>query len=104
MFFYLNAKVFSNDYSTLASSAFVLSDLFHPIISALILKVLLPYRASDGGNEIESIVQFESDCMDSVVGLSRNEVVWCPVCNRNYLTITSCFVMCRCGVYINCKV
>ncbi|CAJ0945971.1 unnamed protein product [Ranitomeya imitator] len=53
--------------------------------------------------EIESIVQFESDCLDSVVGLSRNEVV-CPVCNRNYLTITSCFVMCRCGVYINCKV
>ncbi|XP_069613586.1 RPA-interacting protein [Ranitomeya imitator] len=52
--------------------------------------------------EIESIVQFESDCLDSVVGLSRNEVV-CPVCNRNYLTITSCFVMCRCGVYINCK-
>ncbi|XP_073526645.1 RPA-interacting protein [Phyllobates terribilis] len=52
--------------------------------------------------EIESIVQFENDCLDSVVGLGRNEVV-CPVCNRNYLTITSCFVMCQCGVYINCK-
>ncbi|XP_073446669.1 LOW QUALITY PROTEIN: RPA-interacting protein [Dendrobates tinctorius] len=52
--------------------------------------------------EIESISEFESACLDSVVGLSRNEVV-CPVCNRNYLKITSCFVMCQCGVYINCK-
>ncbi|KAM4045189.1 RPA-interacting protein [Anomaloglossus baeobatrachus] len=52
--------------------------------------------------EIESIVQFENDCLDSVVGLSGNGVV-CPVCHRNYLTITSCFVMCQCGVYINCK-
>ncbi|XP_071992223.1 RPA-interacting protein [Engystomops pustulosus] len=52
--------------------------------------------------EIESIIQFENDCLDSVVGLNGNEVV-CPVCNRNYLTVTSCFVLCQCGVYINCK-
>ncbi|XP_069827232.1 RPA-interacting protein [Dendropsophus ebraccatus] len=53
--------------------------------------------------EIESIVQFENDCLDSVVGLHNGNQVVCPVCNRNNLTVTSCFVLCQCGVYINCK-
>ncbi|PIO26400.1 hypothetical protein AB205_0038360, partial [Aquarana catesbeiana] len=53
--------------------------------------------------EIESILQFEDDCLDSVVGMSAENLIVCPVCNRNYLTVTSCFVLCQCGVYINCK-
>ncbi|XP_075708982.1 RPA-interacting protein [Rhinoderma darwinii] len=52
--------------------------------------------------EIERIIQFEKDCLDSVVGLNNGNIV-CPVCNRNNLTVTSCFVLCQCGVYINCK-
>ncbi|XP_044141274.1 RPA-interacting protein [Bufo gargarizans] len=53
--------------------------------------------------EIERIVQFEAECLDSVVGLNNGNEVVCPVCNRNNLTVTSCFIVCQCGVYINCK-
>ncbi|XP_072271651.1 RPA-interacting protein isoform X2 [Pyxicephalus adspersus] len=53
--------------------------------------------------EIESILQFEDECLDSVVGMNAENLIVCPVCNRNYLTVTSCFVLCQCGVYINCK-
>lgn len=53
--------------------------------------------------EIESIIQFENDCLDSVVGLNNGNEVVCPVCNRNNLTVTSCFVLCQCGIHINCK-
>ncbi|XP_056412355.1 RPA-interacting protein isoform X2 [Hyla sarda] len=53
--------------------------------------------------EIESVIQFENDCLDSVVGLHSGNKVVCPVCHRNNLTVTSCFVMCQCGVYVNCK-
>ncbi|KAM5181649.1 RPA-interacting protein [Mantella aurantiaca] len=53
--------------------------------------------------EFENILQFEDDCMDSVVGMSAENLIVCPVCNRNYLTVTSCFVLCQCGMYINCK-
>ncbi|XP_063809746.1 RPA-interacting protein isoform X2 [Pseudophryne corroboree] len=53
--------------------------------------------------EIESILQFEDECLDSVVGLNSLNQIVCPVCNRNNLTVTSCFVLCQCGVYINCK-
>ncbi|KAM4699145.1 RPA-interacting protein [Discoglossus pictus] len=50
--------------------------------------------------EIESIVQFEEDCLDSVVGFNSVDQTVCPVCNLNYLTVTSCFILCQCGVYI----
>ncbi|XP_075051062.1 RPA-interacting protein isoform X2 [Mixophyes fleayi] len=50
--------------------------------------------------EIESIIQFEEECLDSVVGLNNVNQIVCPVCNRNNLTVTSCFVLCQCGVYI----
>ncbi|KAM3935953.1 RPA-interacting protein isoform 2-T2 [Leptodactylus fuscus] len=53
--------------------------------------------------EIERIIEFENDCLDSVVELSNENEVVCPVCNRHYLTVTSCFILCQCGVYINCK-
>ncbi|XP_018408873.1 PREDICTED: RPA-interacting protein [Nanorana parkeri] len=53
--------------------------------------------------EIESILQFEEDSLYSVVGMNAEHLIVCPVCNRNYLTVTSCFVLCQCGVYINCK-
>ncbi|KAG9466697.1 hypothetical protein GDO78_016256, partial [Eleutherodactylus coqui] len=52
--------------------------------------------------ETENVTQFENNCLDSVVGLN-NESVVCPVCNRNNLTVMSCFILCQCGVYINCK-
>ncbi|KAM9320789.1 RPA-interacting protein [Gastrophryne carolinensis] len=53
--------------------------------------------------EMENILQFEEECLDSVLGMNAEAQIVCPVCNRNYLTITSCFVLCPCGVYINCK-
>ncbi|XP_053563487.1 RPA-interacting protein [Bombina bombina] len=53
--------------------------------------------------EIEHVLQFEEECLDSVVGLSTDNQIVCPVCNRNYLTVTSCFILCQCGVYINTK-
>ncbi|KAE8625249.1 hypothetical protein XENTR_v10006207 [Xenopus tropicalis] len=52
-------------------------------------------------DEFENILQFEEQCLDSVVGLSTGDQIVCPVCNRNYLTVTSCFIVCQCGVYIN---
>nr|AAH73732.1 Xripalpha protein [Xenopus laevis] len=51
--------------------------------------------------EFENILQFEEQCLDSVVELSTGDQIVCPVCNRNYLTVTSCFIVCQCGVYIN---
>ncbi|KAM4796594.1 RPA-interacting protein [Rhinophrynus dorsalis] len=53
--------------------------------------------------EFENIIQFEEECLDSVVGLSTGNQIVCPVCYRNNLTVTSCFIVCQCGVYINTK-
>ncbi|CAH2222956.1 RPA-interacting A [Pelobates cultripes] len=51
--------------------------------------------------EIENILQFEEECLDSVVGLNVSNQIVCPVCNRHNLTVTSCFIVCQCGVHIN---
>ncbi|MEE6469901.1 hypothetical protein FKM82_008811 [Ascaphus truei] len=54
-------------------------------------------------NEIENIHQFEEECLNSVVGLNAGNQLVCPVCNRNNLTVTNCFIVCQCGVYINTR-
>ncbi|KAG8451946.1 hypothetical protein GDO86_003946 [Hymenochirus boettgeri] len=54
-------------------------------------------------DEFENLLQFEEECLNSVVGLNTSDQVVCPVCNRHYLTITSCFTLCQCGLYINTK-
>ncbi|KAM8976514.1 RPA-interacting protein [Pelodytes ibericus] len=54
-------------------------------------------------SEIENILQFEEDCLESVVGLNAANQIVCPVCNRHNLTVTSCFIVCQCGVHINTR-
>ncbi|XP_053313363.1 RPA-interacting protein [Spea bombifrons] len=53
--------------------------------------------------EIENILRFEEECLDSVVGLNQANQIVCPVCNLNYMTVTSCFIVCQCGVHINTR-
>ncbi|KAJ1185341.1 hypothetical protein NDU88_002134 [Pleurodeles waltl] len=51
--------------------------------------------------EIERVLRFEEECLNSVIELNTENQVVCPVCNRNNLTVTSHFVLCPCGLYIN---
>uniref|UniRef100_A0A8C5PRC3 RPA interacting protein n=1 Tax=Leptobrachium leishanense TaxID=445787 RepID=A0A8C5PRC3_9ANUR len=51
--------------------------------------------------EFENLLQFEEECLDSMVKLNASNQIVCPVCNRHNLTVTSGFIVCRCGVHVN---
>ncbi|XP_069470702.1 RPA-interacting protein [Ambystoma mexicanum] len=51
--------------------------------------------------EIERVLEFEEECLNSVIDLNAETQIVCPVCNRNNLTVTSHFVVCACGLYIH---
>ncbi|XP_043909979.1 RPA-interacting protein [Protopterus annectens] len=52
--------------------------------------------------EYEQSQKFDEEYLHAVIECleSENKVI-CPVCRRNHLTVTSCFVLCQCGMYIN---
>ncbi|XP_028662842.1 RPA-interacting protein [Erpetoichthys calabaricus] len=52
--------------------------------------------------EYERSVFYEEQCLNAMVeGMDSNDSLICPLCSKNHLTITSQFISCRCGTYIN---
>ncbi|XP_005988635.1 RPA-interacting protein [Latimeria chalumnae] len=53
--------------------------------------------------EYERSLQFDEECLNAVIdGLETDRII-CPVCNRNNLTVTSHFVCCQCGMYVDAQ-
>ncbi|XP_074511120.1 RPA-interacting protein isoform X2 [Sebastes fasciatus] len=53
--------------------------------------------------EYERNLQFEQQCISSVVeGMEETHII-CPICHTNNLTINNYFISCPCGLYINTK-
>ncbi|XP_069741122.1 RPA-interacting protein [Narcine bancroftii] len=52
--------------------------------------------------EYEASLHFDDACMNAIVeGFDDPDRLVCPVCNRNYLSISSDSVTCSCGMCIN---
>lgn len=47
-------------------------------------------------------MQFEERALNALVeGMENSSLIICPVCFANHLTVTSHFISCPCGLYVN---
>ncbi|XP_032902324.1 RPA-interacting protein [Amblyraja radiata] len=52
--------------------------------------------------EYEASLQFDDACLNAIIeGFDDPNRLVCPVCNRNYLSVSSDFITCSCGMCIN---
>ncbi|XP_078081325.1 RPA-interacting protein [Mustelus asterias] len=54
--------------------------------------------------EYEASLRFDEACLDAILdGFDVPDRLICPVCNRNYLNVSSDFITCQCGMFINTR-
>ncbi|XP_067864021.1 RPA-interacting protein [Heptranchias perlo] len=54
--------------------------------------------------EYEASLRFDEACLNAIIdGFDVPDRLICPVCNRNYLSVSSDFITCPCGMCINTR-